>query len=76
LRKRDIKRLKRAKPIFPKITYERAIEILNLPFGSDICFKDEKNWWKSLKTNPFLSLTIKIRFTIMEKKSKLKNSST
>jgi len=42
LKKEDIERLRRVKPVFPKITYEKAIQILNLPFGSDIHSKDEQ----------------------------------
>jgi asparaginyl-tRNA synthetase len=38
----SLKRLKKVKPVFPKITYEEAIQILNLPFGSDIHSKDEQ----------------------------------
>lgn len=48
----DIKRLKRVKPVFPKITYEKAIEILNLPFGSDIKWKDEKRLLEKFGNHP------------------------
>lgn len=40
--KKEIERLKRVKPIFPKITYDEAIEILGLPFGSDISSVQEQ----------------------------------
>ena len=42
LEKSEIEKLKKIKPVFPKITYDEAIEILALPFGSDISSKDEQ----------------------------------
>ena len=42
LKKKDIQRLRKVKPVFPKVTYEEAIKILNLPFGDDIHSKDEQ----------------------------------
>lgn len=52
LGKEDIKRLKRIKPVFPKITYDEAIEILGLPFGSDIHRKDEQKLIKKFGGQP------------------------
>jgi len=40
--KGDIKRLKKIEPIFPKITYDDATRILELPFGNDISWKSEQ----------------------------------
>ncbi|MBZ9572429.1 hypothetical protein KJA15_03805 [Patescibacteria group bacterium] len=42
LSKKTVERLRKTKPIFPKITYDKAIEILGLPFGSDISRRDEQ----------------------------------
>jgi len=47
-------RLKKVNPIFPKITYEKAIEILNLPFGSDIAWKNEQKLLKKFGDQPLL----------------------
>ena len=38
----DAKRLANVRPVFPRITYEEAIEILGIPFGDDISGKDER----------------------------------
>lgn len=38
----SINRLEKIKPVFPKITYNEAMKILNLPFGSDISWKNEQ----------------------------------
>jgi len=40
--KKEIERLKKIRPVFPKITYDKAIEMLGLPFGSDISWKNEQ----------------------------------
>lgn len=48
----SLKRLKKVKPAFPKITYEKAIEILELPFGSDIKWKDEKRLLEKFGDHP------------------------
>jgi len=48
----SLKRLKKVKPVFPKITYEEAIKILNLPFGSDIRWKDEKRLLEKFGNHP------------------------
>jgi asparaginyl-tRNA synthetase len=40
--KNEVERLKKVKPIFPKITYDEAVKILELPFGSDISWKNEQ----------------------------------
>ena len=42
LKEKDIQRLKKVKPVFPKITYKKATEILGLPFGNDISWKNEQ----------------------------------
>ena len=49
-----LKRLKKVKPVFPKITYEKAIKILNLSFGDDIKWRDEKNLLKKFGNQPLL----------------------
>jgi asparaginyl-tRNA synthetase len=40
--KKEVERLRKVKPIFPKITYDEAVKILELPFGSDISWKNER----------------------------------
>ena len=40
--KKEVERLKKVKSAFPKVTYDKAIKILGLPFGSDISRKNEK----------------------------------
>jgi asparaginyl-tRNA synthetase len=52
LKKKDIERLKKIKPVFPKITYEDAIKILGLPFGSDISSKNEQKLVKKFGRQP------------------------
>ncbi|KPJ57586.1 hypothetical protein AMJ49_00495 [Parcubacteria bacterium DG_74_2] len=52
LSKENIKRLKKVKPVFPKITYREAIEILGLPFGSDISWKNEQKLLKRFDNQP------------------------
>jgi asparaginyl-tRNA synthetase len=48
----SLKRLKKVKPVFPKITYEKAIKILNLPFGDDIKWRDEQRLLKEFGDHP------------------------
>jgi len=50
----NLKRLKKVKPVFPKITYKKALEILNLPFGSDIAWKNEQKLLKKFGNQPLL----------------------
>jgi asparaginyl-tRNA synthetase len=50
----SLRRLKKVKPVFPKITYGKAIEILNLPFGNDIKWKDEQKLLKKFGNQPLL----------------------
>ena len=50
----NLKRLKKVKPVFPKITYEKAMEILNLPFGSDISWKYEQKLLRKFGEQPLL----------------------
>jgi aspartyl/asparaginyl-tRNA synthetase len=50
----SLKRLKKVKPVFPKITYKEAIKILNLPFGDDIKWKDEQKLLKKFGNQPLL----------------------
>ena len=52
LKKKDIQRLRKIKIPFPRTTYERAIEILKLPFGSDISSKNEQKLIKKLGGQP------------------------
>jgi len=52
LNNENLKRLKKVKPVFPKITYDRAVEILNLPFGSDISWKNEQRLLKKFGNQP------------------------
>jgi len=49
-----LKRLKKVKPVFPKITYEKAIKILNLSFGDDIKWRDEQKLLKKFGNQPLL----------------------
>ena len=50
----NLKRLKKVKPVFPKITYEKALEILNLTFGSDISWKYEQKLLRKFGEQPLL----------------------
>lgn len=40
--KKELERLKKIKPGFPRITYDKAIKLLGLPFGSDISSRNEQ----------------------------------
>jgi asparaginyl-tRNA synthetase len=51
---KEVKRLKKVKPVFPKITYEKAIKILNLDFGDDIKWRDEQKLLKEFGNQPLL----------------------
>jgi len=51
--KEDMKRLKKMKPVFPKITYDDATRILELPFGSDISSKNEQKLAVQFGEQPF-----------------------
>ena len=48
----DIKRLIKVKPVFPKITYKEATEILDIPFGSDISGKNEQTLLEKFGEQP------------------------
>lgn len=48
----NIKRLEKVKPVFPKITYDEAIEILGLPFGSDISWENEQKLIEKFRRQP------------------------
>jgi len=50
--KKEIKRLEKIKPIFPKITYDEAIGILDLPFGADISRKNEQRLIRKFNWQP------------------------
>lgn len=50
--KKDIERLKRIKLPFPRITYEKAIEILGLDFGRDISSKNEQKLIEKFDNQP------------------------
>jgi len=50
--KKEIKRLEKIKPIFPKIIYDEAIEVLNLPFGADISRNNEQRLIKKFNWQP------------------------
>jgi len=52
LGKENIERLKKVKPVFPKITYEKAVEILSLPFGTDISWKNEQKLIEKFEGQP------------------------
>lgn len=52
LKAESLKRLKKVKSVFPKITYERAIKILGLTFGSDIKSKEEQMLVKKFGDQP------------------------
>ena len=52
LNEKVTERLKKVKPIFPKITYDKAIKILGLPFGSDISRKNEQKLIKKFDGQP------------------------
>ena len=47
---KDIERLRKVKVPFPKITYDTAIEILELSFGSDISSRQEQRLIKDAHT--------------------------
>jgi asparaginyl-tRNA synthetase len=50
--KKEVERLEKMKPIFPKITYDKAIKILKLPFGSDISWKNEQKLMAKFDGHP------------------------
>ena len=50
--KRQVERLKKIRPVFPKITYDEAIKILDLPFGSDIFWKNEQKLMARFNNHP------------------------
>jgi asparaginyl-tRNA synthetase len=50
--KKDIKRLEKIKFPFPKITYNKAVEILKLPFGDDISPQNEQKLAKNFDSQP------------------------
>jgi len=52
LSKENIKRLKKVKPVFPKITYDETIKILKLPFGSDISKRNEQKLIEKFSEQP------------------------
>lgn len=52
LNKEDIERLKKVKPHFPKITYEKAIKILGKEFGQDISSKEEQKLVRKFDNQP------------------------
>jgi asparaginyl-tRNA synthetase len=54
LKNKDIRRLKKIKPNFPKIMYSEAIKALNLEFGKDISSKDEQRLVKRFGNQPVL----------------------
>jgi asparaginyl-tRNA synthetase len=51
--KEDVKRLKTIKPIFPKITYEQAVENLGISYGDDISRQNEQTLMAQLGNHPF-----------------------
>lgn len=53
LSKKNIKRLAKVKPVFPKITYEEAIGFLGLSFGNDISWKNEQKLIERHHGQPF-----------------------
>lgn len=52
LSEKAIKGLEKVKPVFPKITYAKAIKILGLSFGSDISWENEQALIKKLGGQP------------------------
>lgn len=50
--KKEVERLKKIKPVFPKITYDEAIKILRLPFGNDISWKNEQKLMAKFDGHP------------------------
>ncbi len=52
IKRKEIERLGKLKPIFPKITYDEAIEILGLSYGSDISSKDEQRLVEKFRNQP------------------------
>lgn len=52
LNKENLKSLERVKPVFPKISYDKATEILGLPFGSDISWKNEQKLLARFDNHP------------------------
>ena len=50
--KKNIKRLGKIKFPFPRITYNKAVEILKLPFGDDISPKNEQKLAKFFDSQP------------------------
>ena len=53
-RKKDIQRLKKIKPDFPKVTYDEAIKILEIEFGKDISPINEQRLVKKFGNQPVL----------------------
>lgn len=54
LKKQDIKRLRKIKPNFPRITYAQAVKILNIKFGEDISADNEQRLVKKFGNQPIL----------------------
>jgi asparaginyl-tRNA synthetase len=52
LEKPEIERLEKIRPAFPKITYDEAIRILTLPFGSDISWENEQKLLEKFGRQP------------------------
>lgn len=50
--KKETEKLRRIKPVFPRITYDKAIEFLGLSFGSDISSKNEQKLVKEFAGQP------------------------
>ena len=49
----DVKRFEKVGPEFPKITYDEAIKMLDLPFGNDISRKKEQELIEKFDGQPF-----------------------
>jgi len=52
LGKQEIERLQKVKPVFPKITYDEAVRILALSFGSDISWRNEQKLLDKFEGQP------------------------
>lgn len=51
--KESAQRLKKVKPVFPKIRYQEVLEFLGLPFGSDISRQNEQKLIERFDEHPF-----------------------
>lgn len=52
IREKETERLEKIKSAFPRVTYDKAIKILGLPFGSDISSENEQKLIKRFGNQP------------------------